>query len=33
VWCDDMTGFREIWTNDRHLLGAARSFGLRGRSV
>ncbi len=26
-------GFREIWTNDRHMLGAARSFGLRGRSV
>lgn len=26
-------GFREIWTNDRHMLGAARSFRLRGRSV
>ncbi len=26
-------GFREIWTNDRHMLGAARSFKLRGRSV
>ncbi len=26
-------GFREVWTNDRHMLGAARSFGLRGRSV
>lgn len=26
-------GFREIWTNDRHLLAAARSFGLRGRSA
>jgi predicted nucleic acid-binding protein len=27
------SGFREIWTNDRHMLGAARSFKLRGRSV
>ena len=26
-------GFAEIWSNDRHLLGAASSFGLRGRSV
>lgn len=26
-------GFREIWTNDRHMLAGARSFGLRGRSV
>jgi predicted nucleic acid-binding protein len=26
-------GFREIWTNDRHLLAAARLFGLRGRSA
>ena len=26
-------GFREIWTNDRHMLAAAKSFGLRGRSV
>ncbi len=26
-------GFDEIWTNDRHLLAAARHFGLRGRSV
>jgi predicted nucleic acid-binding protein len=26
-------GFREIWTNDRHLLAAARYFGLAGRSV
>ena len=26
-------GFHEIWTNDRHLLAAAKHFGLRGRSV
>jgi len=26
-------GFREIWTNDRHLLAAAAHFGLQGRSV
>jgi len=26
-------GFSEIWSNDRHRLGAARHFGLRGRSV
>ena len=26
-------GFSEIWTNDRHLLRAARHFGLKGRSV
>ena len=25
--------FSEIWTNDRHLLDAARYFGLTGRSV
>jgi hypothetical protein len=24
---------REIWTNDRHMLGAATHFGLVGRSV
>ena len=27
------TGFTEIWSNDRHLLTAARHFGLVGRSV
>jgi len=26
-------GFREIWTNDRHLLRAAPHFGMAGRSV
>jgi len=26
-------GFVEVWTNDRHMLGAAGAFGLRGRSV
>lgn len=26
-------GEAEIWTNDRHLLAAAPSFGLTGRSV
>lgn len=26
-------GFSEIWSNDRHLLKAARRFGLKGRSV
>jgi predicted nucleic acid-binding protein len=24
---------REVWTNDRHMLGAAAYFGLLGRSV
>jgi predicted nucleic acid-binding protein len=24
-------GFGEVWTNDRHMLAAARAFGLRGR--
>ncbi|MBI5478771.1 MAG: type II toxin-antitoxin system VapC family toxin [Deltaproteobacteria bacterium] len=28
-----VAGFKEIWTNDRHLLAAAPAFGLRGRSV
>ena len=26
-------GFREIWTNDRHVVLAAPHFGLVGRSV
>lgn len=26
-------GFTEVWTNDRHMLGAAVAFGVRGRSV
>lgn len=26
-------GFSEIWSNDRHLLSAARYFGLKGRSA
>jgi predicted nucleic acid-binding protein len=26
-------GFDEIWTNDRHLLAAAKAAGLRGRSI
>jgi predicted nucleic acid-binding protein len=26
-------GFREIWTNDRHLLRAAAQFGIRGRQA
>jgi predicted nucleic acid-binding protein len=28
-----MAGFKEVWSNDRHLLAAARWFSLRGRSV
>ncbi|HVZ73765.1 MAG TPA: type II toxin-antitoxin system VapC family toxin [Polyangia bacterium] len=26
-------GFAEVWTNDRHMLAAAPSFGLQGRAV
>ena len=28
-----LSGFSEVWTNDRHMLAAAQRFGLRGRSV
>jgi predicted nucleic acid-binding protein len=28
-----MVGAKEIWTNDRRMHEAARSFALRGRSV
>ena len=27
------SGFEEIWSNDSHLLAAARFFGLSGRSI
>jgi len=27
------SGFREVWTNDRHMLAAAPYFELAGRSV
>lgn len=26
-------GEQEVWTNDRHMLAAARYFGLSGRSI
>ena len=26
-------GFKEIWTNDRHLLAAAAAFKIKGRNV
>ena len=28
-----VAGFSEVWTNDAHILAAAKHFGLRGRSV
>lgn len=28
-----LAGFSEVWTNDAHMLAAAKHFGLRGRSV
>ena len=27
------SGFKEVWSSDRHLLSAARHFGIKGRSV
>lgn len=26
-------GFTQVWSNDRHLLAAARYFGLEGKSI
>jgi len=31
--CAVENGFKEIWTNDRHLLEAASTFKIKGRNV
>ncbi|MGA3172199.1 MAG: type II toxin-antitoxin system VapC family toxin [Chthoniobacteraceae bacterium] len=31
--CAKEHGFKEIWSSDRHLLGAAGAFKMRGRNV
>jgi predicted nucleic acid-binding protein len=31
--CALENGFKEVWTNDRHLLAAAAAFKIKGRNV